>query len=54
MTSTAILMMLLFMLVLWGGLAASIFHLTRHTDETSGVLGEEPDATDDALYSHGN
>ena len=54
MSGPAIMMLVLFGVVIWGGLAASIYHLTRHPDETSGALGEAPDSTDEALYSHGN
>lgn len=33
MTTTAIIMMVLFLLVIWGGLALSIVHFVRHPDD---------------------
>ena len=33
MTATAIIMMVLFLLVIWGGLALSIVHFVRHPDD---------------------
>jgi hypothetical protein len=33
MTSSAIVMMILSIVLLWGGLAAAIIHLMRHPDE---------------------
>lgn len=33
MSTSAIVMMTIFMVVLWGGLAAAIVHLRRHPDE---------------------
>lgn len=52
MTATAITMMVLFMIVIWGGLAASVFHLSRHHDETSGFLGEQEHLTSEKLLEH--
>ncbi|MBZ8178333.1 methionine/alanine import NSS transporter subunit MetS [Corynebacterium poyangense] len=49
MTGAAIVMMTLFMLVIWGGLALSIIHLQKHPDETSGHLGDHPDLSNEAL-----
>lgn len=54
MSGPAIMMLVLFIVVIWGGLIASIIHLNRHPDESSGALGEAPDSTDEALYGHGN
>lgn len=51
MSTSAILMMILFMVVIWGGLAASLIHLQKHPDETSGNLGLAEEATDDALIA---
>lgn len=51
MSTAAILMMILFMVVIWGGLAASIIHLQKHPDETSGNLGGASEATDDVLIA---
>lgn len=33
MTTTAIIMMVLFLLAIWGGLALSIVHFVRHPDD---------------------
>ena len=38
MTTTAIIMMVLFLLVIWGGLALSIVHFVRHPDAISTEL----------------
>lgn len=51
MSSVAIMMMVLFMVIVWGGLLASILHLQHHPDETSGVFGEDPNASDDVLIA---
>lgn len=52
MSGIAVMMMVLFMVVIWGGLAASIATLHRHPDEQSGLLGSNDYATDDALIAH--
>src|SRR5699024_8337309 len=39
MTAIALIMMVLFILVIWGGLVGSIIMLTNSTDEESGELG---------------
>lgn len=41
MATSAVIMMVLFLTTIWGGLALSIWHLTRHPDETSGTLAEK-------------
>ncbi|APT84457.1 methionine/alanine import NSS transporter subunit MetS [Corynebacterium aquilae] len=51
MSGIAIMMMVLFIVIIWGGLAASIVALRRHPDEASGVLGEAEYATDDVLIA---
>lgn len=33
MSSQAIVMMVCFLLIIWGGLAAALVHLSRHPDE---------------------
>lgn len=33
MTTTAIIMMVLFLLAIWGGMALSIVHFVRHPDD---------------------
>lgn len=40
MDTPAIIMMVLFLLVIWGGLALSIVHFLRHPDD----IGEQPAA----------
>ncbi len=52
MSGTAVMMMVLFMVVIWGGLAASVIALRRNPDEKSGLLGESEYATDEVLISH--
>ncbi|MDO5076430.1 methionine/alanine import NSS transporter subunit MetS [Corynebacterium sp.] len=54
MSGIAIMMMILFMVVIWGGLIVSILALRRNPDEMSGVLGNSEFATDDVLISHEN
>ncbi len=49
MTGIAIVMMVLFMVVIWGGLAGAIVHLMRHPDDTSGALGDHSEHSDEAL-----
>lgn len=49
MTTPAIIMMVLFLLVIWGGLALSIVHYVRNPDEideeTAAPRSAPPDAT---------
>lgn len=47
MTATAIIMMVLFVLVIWGGLVAAITMLSGTDDDITGELGNAP-GTDDA------
>lgn len=51
MDGIAIVMMVLFMVVIWGGLILSIIHLLRHDDDTSGNLGDNPEFANDRLYA---
>lgn len=51
MTTSAIVMMVLFIVVIWGGFAASLVMLNKHPDESSGLLGEHEFATDDVLIA---
>ncbi|MCS4489922.1 methionine/alanine import NSS transporter subunit MetS [Corynebacterium sp. ES2794-CONJ1] len=51
MTGIAIFMMVLFMVVIWGGFAATLIHLQRHPDEVSGDFGTAEFATDDVLLA---
>lgn len=49
MSGIAIMMMVLFMVVIWGGLIASALHLRANPDAVSGDLGTADDATDELL-----
>ncbi|HIW96701.1 MAG TPA: methionine/alanine import NSS transporter subunit MetS [Candidatus Corynebacterium gallistercoris] len=51
MTAPAILLMVLFIMVIWGGLVASVILLSNNADETSGELGTAP-GTDDETLMH--
>lgn len=51
MSGIAIMMMVLFMVVIWGGLAVSLVHLVKHPDEVSGDLADLEYASDDALVA---
>lgn len=43
MNTSAIVMMVISMVFLWGGLALSIMHLMRHPEEVDDVLNEVKD-----------
>lgn len=49
MSGIAVVMLTLFIVVIWGGLATAVVHLLRHPDETAGELGDSPDLTSDEL-----
>ncbi|RNE48504.1 methionine/alanine import NSS transporter subunit MetS [Corynebacterium alimapuense] len=49
MSGIAIMMMVLFMVVIWGGLLISALHLRKNPDERSGELGTSVYASDDLL-----
>lgn len=49
MSGIAIVMMALFIIVIWGGLALALVNLSNHPDEVSGDLGDHPDLTNEAL-----
>ncbi|AKK08342.1 methionine/alanine import NSS transporter subunit MetS [Corynebacterium testudinoris] len=49
MSGIAIMMMVMFMVVIWGGLVVSALHLRRNPDEKSGELGMSTWASDDTL-----
>ncbi|MCQ9343310.1 methionine/alanine import NSS transporter subunit MetS [Corynebacterium sp. 153RC1] len=51
MSGMAIMMMLLFIVVIWGGFAFSLTSLMKHPDETSGQLGDAEYATDEVLIA---
>lgn len=44
MTATAIIMMVLFLLVIWGGLVLSIVHFVRHPDDITQDPSVKPNA----------
>lgn len=49
MTTTAIILMVLFIVVIWGGLIASVVMLNRTNDDISGELGDAPGTDDHTL-----
>lgn len=49
MSTTAIIMMTLFIVIIWGGLVLSALALRKTTDERSGAFGSSPYATDTLL-----
>lgn len=49
MSGIAIMMMTLFIVIIWGGLAASVFALRRHPDEISGEFGDAEYARNELL-----
>ncbi|BAU95406.1 hypothetical protein N24_1144 [Corynebacterium suranareeae] len=49
MGTTAIIMMVLFMLIIWGGLVYATIALRREPDEKVGDFGTSPYATDTVL-----
>ena len=51
MTTSAILLFILFVVVIWGGLVVSSIWLARTDDDTTGDLGSAP-GTDDEALSH--
>lgn len=52
MSTTAIVMMVLFMVFLWGGLVIAAVNLRNHSDEESGDLGTAPGTDDETLILH--
>lgn len=49
MSGIAVVMLALFVVIIWGGLATAVVHLLRHPDETAGRLGDNPDLSSDVL-----
>ncbi|GAB2505588.1 hypothetical protein CATRI_04280 [Corynebacterium atrinae] len=49
MSGIAVMMMVMFMIVIWGGLIVSALQLRRNPDEKSGELGMSMWASDDVL-----
>lgn len=54
MSAGAIAMLVLFIVVIWGGLVASALSLRGKVDEESGDLGTLPGTTDAELVVHGH
>ncbi|AHW63700.1 Putative membrane protein [Corynebacterium glyciniphilum AJ 3170] len=52
MSTTAIVMMVLFMVFLWGGLIIASINLRNNSDEESGELGSAPGTDDETLILH--
>ncbi|KAB1504012.1 methionine/alanine import NSS transporter subunit MetS [Corynebacterium sp. 320] len=52
MEASALILMILFIIVIWGGLAVSVTLLTRTDDDTCGDLGDYPGTDDDSLMKH--
>ncbi|MEJ6547968.1 methionine/alanine import NSS transporter subunit MetS [Corynebacterium sp. USCH3] len=52
MSATAIVMMALFMVFLWGGLIVAAVNLRNNSDEESGDLGTAPGTDDETLIYH--
>ena len=49
MHAPAIILMVLFIIVIWGGLVFSVSLLSRSDDDTAGELGNTPGTDDDSL-----
>lgn len=49
MTTSAILLLILFIVVIWGGLVLSTVWLLRTNDDVTGELGDAPGADDETL-----
>ena len=49
MTTSAILLFILFVVVIWGGLVVSSIWLARSYDEFTGELGNAPGTEDESL-----
>ena len=49
MSTTAIIMMILFIVVIWGGLIISAIALRKDPDERTGAFGTSPHATETVL-----
>ncbi len=49
MGTTAIIMMIMFIVVIWGGLLLSALALRKEPDERTGIFGTSPYATDTVL-----
>lgn len=50
MSTIAIVMLVVFIIVIWGGLALAIVHLLKHDDDTSGDLGTAAEHANEKLY----
>ena len=49
MTAPALILMVLFILVIWGGLVSAVLLLNNTRDETTGELGTAPGTDDESL-----
>lgn len=49
MSTTAIIMLVLFVIIIWGGLIVSAIALRKSPDERTGIFGSSPYATDTIL-----
>lgn len=49
MTPTAIVFMLLFAVIIWGGLVAAVVNLRLTDDDVTGELGTSPGTDDESL-----
>ncbi|APT93109.1 amino acid transporter [Corynebacterium phocae] len=49
MEPSSLILMVLFILIIWGGLVGSSVMLARSTDETTGELGTAPGTDDESL-----
>lgn len=49
MDGIAIVMMAMFIIVIWGGLAVAAVNLMKNPDETAGALGAGDDVTNEIL-----
>ncbi len=51
MSGIAIIMMVLFMVIIWGGLIVAVVNLAKNPDEVSGDLGAHPELTNEILVA---
>ena len=49
MSAAALVLMVLFILVIWGGLVASVLMLSNSNDDSTGELGTAPGTDNDSL-----
>lgn len=51
MTASSLILMVLFILVIWGGLVTSIVQLIHSDDDIAGELGNAPGTDNDSLMN---